>query len=182
MHRLAERRKLAAMDASKQVLVAYYSMTGNTARVARDLGARLGADIESIQDSEHGIGRLGQLAAAFDAWRKAPAKIGKLLHDPADYAMTVIGTPVWTWRMTPAVRAYLEQTRGRVRNVAFFVTSGDTEIGKLLPSLEAVSGQRAVASAGFNAGELADAVGYERQLAAFIEQVASAARSARRVA
>jgi hypothetical protein len=170
------------MSASKQVLVVYYSLTGNTARVARDLAGRLGADIESIQDKGHGIGVLGQFAAAFDAWRKAPAKISTLQHDPADYALTVVGTPVWTWQMTPAVRAYLRQTGGRIQNFAFFVTSGDTDVGKIASSLEAAARQRNVASAGFNAKELADAGTYERKLSAFVDQIAHASRSARMAA
>ena len=113
-------------NAEKRVLVVYYSLTGNTARVARDLAVRLGGDVESIQDEGHGTGFLGQLAAAFDAWRKAPARIGTIQRDPTGYAITVVGTPVWAWQMTPAVRAYLQNTRGKIRNVAFFIPSGNT--------------------------------------------------------
>jgi menaquinone-dependent protoporphyrinogen IX oxidase len=170
------------MSASKHVLVVYYSMTGNTARVARDLASRIDADIESIQDHSHGGGALGQFTGAFDAWRKAPAKIGALLRDPAEYAITVVGTPVWVGQMTPAVRAYLKQTSGRLHNVAFFVTSGDTDVGKIQPSLELAAGRKAVASAGFNATELGDAATYETKLAVFAEEIARASGLARRVA
>lgn len=170
------------MDASKSLLIAYYSLTGNTARVATDLAARLGADLESIQDKGHGTSVLGHFTAAFDAWRRAPAHIGALQQDPAQYAITVIGTPVWTWQMTPAVRAYLKEVRGRIHDVAFFVTSGDTDVRKVLPSLEAEAGIRSVASAGFNAHELSDAATYEKKLATFADSIMSAARSAQRVA
>lgn len=170
------------MNASKPVLVAYYSLTGNTARAARDLAARLGADIECIQDNSHGTGVLGRFGAAFDALRKAPAKIGALLRDPAEYSITIVGTPIWVGQMTPAVRAYLKQTRGRIQNVAFFVTSGDTDVGNIAPSLEAEAGQGSVASAGFNARELSDARTYEEKLSAFVDKIQSASRSARRVA
>jgi flavodoxin len=170
------------MDTSKSVLIAYYSLTGNTARVATGLAARLGADLESIQDKGHGTGTLGQLAAAFDAWRKAPAHISELQRDPAQYAITVIGTPVWTWQMTPAVRAYLKEARSGIHNVAFFVTSGDTDVRKILPSLEAEAGIKSVASAGFNARELSETATYEAKLAAFAQEITSAVRAAQRVA
>lgn len=170
------------MNASKPVLIAYYSLTGNTARVATDLAARLGADVESIQDKSHGVGVFGRIAAAIDALRKTSSKIGPLQHDPAEYAITVVATPVWVGQMTPAVRAYLKQTRGRIQNVAFFVTSGDTDIGKMAPALAASAGQSPVASAGFNARELADAATYENKLSAFVEEITSATRSTRRVA
>lgn len=170
------------MDTSKSVLVVYYSLTGNTARVAKDLADRLGADLESIQDKSHGTGAWGQFSAAFDAWRKAPARIGALQQDPAQYAVTVIGTPVWTWQMTPAVRAYLKQARGRVQNVSFFVTSGDTEVHKVLPSLEAEAGMKSVAAAGFSARELSEPATYETKLAALVQEISSAATATRKVA
>jgi hypothetical protein len=161
-------------SAERQVLVVYYSLTGNTARVARDLAVRLNGDVESIQDGGHGTGFLGQLAAAFHALRKTPARIGTIQRDPTRYAITVVGTPVWSWQMTPAVRAYLQNTRGKIRNVAFFITSGDTDVARIAPSLEALAGRKAVASAGFNARELADAGTYQRKVSAFVDAITRA--------
>lgn len=164
-------------NAARQVLVVYYSLTGNTARVARDLAARLGADIESIRDEGHGTGFLSLFAAAFDAWRKAPAKIGAIQRDPSSYDVAVVGSPVWARQMTPAVRAYLQSTRGKARNMAFFVTSGDTDIEKIAPALEEVAARKAVASAGFNARELADPATYQGKIDAFVEAIGVSRRS-----
>jgi hypothetical protein len=161
-------------SAEKQVLIVYYSLTGNTARVPRDLAVRLNGDVESIQDEGHGTGFLGQLTAAFHALRKTPARIGTIQRDPTRYAIAVVGTPVWSWQMTPAVRAYLQNTRGKIRNVAFFVTSGDTDVARIAPSLEALAGRKAVASAGFNARELADADTYQRKVSAFVDAITRA--------
>ena len=162
---------------NKCVLVAYYSLSGNTARVARDLAARLNADIESIQDLEHGTGLLGRLAAVFDALRKAPASIGTIQHDPTAYELIVVGTPVWVGQMTPAVRAYLQAIRGRTRNVALFVTSGNTGIEKIAPSMETLAERQAAASIGFNAKELAAAATYKERLDTFAASVERALAS-----
>lgn len=166
------------MTTSKSVLVAYYSVTGNTATVARDLAARLDADIEIIHDKERGTGVLGRLGTTFGAWRQAPAKIGALRCNPEDYAITVVGTPVWNGQMTLAARAYLNQTAGRTQSVAFFITSSDTDISQMARSLEAAAGRTAVAAEGFNAADLADAATYERMLADFAGRIAQ--RIARR--
>lgn len=182
IHRATDVTKGVHMNASKPVLVACFSSTGNTARVARDLAERLNADIESIQDRRHRAGLLGQFTAAIDAWRAAPGKIEPLRYDPADYAITIVGTPVWTAKMTPAVRAYLRETRGRIQSAAFFVTSGNTDIGKLLPSLESAAERTSVASAGFNAHELRDAATYERKLSALVDEVKRAVQLSRRAA
>jgi menaquinone-dependent protoporphyrinogen IX oxidase len=143
------------MSSSRQVLIVYYSLTGNTARVATDLAKRLDADVESIRDEQHGASCLGFMRAAFDAWRKAPARIGAPRFDPSNYAITLIGTPVWVGQMTPAVRAYLRSMRGKLCNAAFFITSGSTDVEKIAPAMEVLAPRTAVAWAGFNAQSIA---------------------------
>ncbi len=170
------------MSDTKGTLVVYYSLTGNTARVATDLAAKLDADLESIRDRGHGVGFWAALKAGYDAMKDRPARIDPLQRDPADYALTLIGTPVWGWKMTPAVRAYLQQTAGRLHDVAFFVTSGNTDVTTLLPSLEGLAKRTAIASAGFNGRELADGIVYKRKLSRFVEAIRSPRPAARTAA
>ena len=155
----------------RKILVAYYSLSGNTARVARDIAARVGADIESIQDPGHGVGFFGYLKDSLDALRNIPAKIGPLAKNPADYALTIVGTPVWAGHLTPAVRSYLQQTQGRLGKVAFFVTSGNTGVAKIVPSIELLADTRLIASAGFNARELSERGSYDEKLTAFLKEI-----------
>jgi flavodoxin len=159
------------MPPRKQILVVYYSLTGNTARVATDLAARLDADLERIEDRRHGTGFLRYVMAAYDALRKAPAPIGSVKHNPAEYAMTVIGTPVWVGQITPAVRAYLQQMNGKLPAAAYFVTSGDTEIEKIAPSLQLTANCKPSALVGLSARELKQADVYEQKLSAFVQSI-----------
>lgn len=153
---------------AKKVLVAYYSLSGNTARVAHDIAIRTGADIESIRDPGHGTGFVGFLKSCIDALRGVSARIGPLRRDFTAYDLTVIGTPVWAGRMTPAIRAYLQITQGKLGRVGFFVTSGNTDVTRLLPALESVAGTKAFAAAGFSAKDLKRPDVYERTLAVFL--------------
>jgi Flavodoxin len=162
---------VATKTSAGKILIAYYSRTGRTARVARDIAARTGGDIERIQDPRHRIGCLGYLEAIRDAVRGAPARIPPITRKPSDYAMTIIGTPVWAWKMTPAVRAYLRQTQQQLARVAFFVTSGDTDIARVAPPMEALIGIKAVASIGFNNRELNDERLYEEKLRGFLAAI-----------
>jgi len=155
----------------KKALVAYYSLSGNTARVAHDIAARVGADIESIHDPGHGVGFFGYLKDSLDAVRGVPAKIGPLAKNPADYALTIVGTPIWAGHLTPAVRSYLQQTRGRLGKVACFVTSGSTGVAKIVPSIELLADTRLIASVGFNARELEEQNAYGEKLAAFLNEL-----------
>jgi multimeric flavodoxin WrbA len=135
----------------QKILVAYYSMTGNTARVARDIAARTGADLESLRDPSHGTGFFGFIKASVDTLRGSVPKVGPLTRDITGYDLTIIGTPVWARRMTPAIRAYLQITRGR-----------------LLPALERAAAAKALASAGFNQQELKNPGVYDAKLTAFL--------------
>jgi len=87
-----------------RILIAYYSLSGNTARVAKDLAKLIGGDIESIRDREHGVGFLGYLKATVDALRRVPAQIGPLSKNPADYTLTIM--TVVALIFTPLVLAY----------------------------------------------------------------------------
>jgi flavodoxin len=156
-----------------KTLVVYYSLTGNTARVARDIAKRMGADLESIRDRDHGTGFFGFLKNCVDALRGATAWIAPLARDPGQYALTLVGTPVWAGKVTPAVRAYLQQTRGRCSRVAFFVTSGNTDVARVLPALEAEAQVHAIAAAGFNARELKEQGLYDAKLASFSNELHS---------
>jgi hypothetical protein len=73
--------------------------------------------------------------------------------------------------MTPAVRAYLQQTRGKFGRLAFFVTSGNTDIARLRPALEEAADAHAIAAAGFSVSELKDADVYEAKLNAFLDDL-----------
>jgi multimeric flavodoxin WrbA len=43
---------------------------------------------------------------------------------PRDYAVVVLGTPVWAGNMSSPVRAYINQHRAEIRNLALFCTQG----------------------------------------------------------
>ena len=156
------------MKPAKRILVVYYSLSGNTGRVAEDLAARLGAERERIGDLKNRRGFLGYLRAVLDSIRERPAQLGATGKLPSDYALTIIGTPVWAGKMTPAVRAYLRSIHGRCNDVAFFTTSGSTAAERVVPAMERLVDRQAVAFAGFNYGDLNTAALYERKVATFL--------------
>ena len=157
------------MKAGRRILVVCYSLTGNTERVAKDLAARLGAELEMIDDRKNRRGFFGHLGAALDSVRERSAQIADIRKYPSDYALTLIGTPIWGGKMTPAVRAYLRAVRGRINDVAFFTTSGSTGAEKVVPAMEALVGRKAVAFSGFNARELKAAADYDQKIATFLD-------------
>lgn len=131
-----------------RTVILYYSRTGNTRNVAETLAATLGADLEEIRDTRDRSGLLGYVRAAHDAMRKRSAEVEPLGLTVADYDLVVIGTPVWAFTMTPAVRQILETQRDNLRAVAFFCTTGDSGMARTFRDMESVCGRapRAVMS------------------------------------
>jgi hypothetical protein len=164
-------------DASgKKTLVVYYSLSGNTARVAQEIARLARADIEVLRDfdREPPLGFLGYVRAALDALRGKPGRLGALACDPHNYALIVIGTPVWAGRMTPAIRAYLERYKDALSRVGFFVTSGRTNASQVVLPMETVIGHRAEAFVGFDAADLVDQGVCNDRIAGFLRALREA--------
>lgn len=102
-------------------LVLYYSRTGNTRFVAEETARLLKADCEQIAENKHRAGALGYIAAAKDAFMRRNAEIRPLKSDIQAYELVVIGQPVWSFNMVPAVRSLLRKHR-LCRKVALFCT------------------------------------------------------------
>ena len=103
-------------------LVVFYSRTGNTKFVAEEIAKKLKADIDKILDEKDRKRKIiGWIVAGRDGMKKSLTEI-KYKKNPNDYDLVIIGTPIWGWSMTPAIRTYL--TNNKFKNVAFFLTYG----------------------------------------------------------
>lgn len=103
-------------------LVVYYTRTGKTKFVAEAIAAQLGADIEEVIDLKKRQGKIGWIMGGKDATRKSFTKIAPTKNALADYDLIVIGTPIWAWSPTPAIRTYISQNDLSGKKVALFYT------------------------------------------------------------
>jgi len=103
-------------------LVVYYSRTGNAKFVAEKIAAELGSDIEEILDLKNREGKLGWISAGRDASKEKCAQIAPAKMAPKDYDLLIIGTPVWAWGPTCAIRTYLGNNDLSGKKVALFFT------------------------------------------------------------
>ncbi len=79
-------------DARRKMLVVYYSLSGNTAGVARDIAGLAHADIEVLRDfdREPPLGFLGYIKAGNGcAGEASHARLGSVVCDPRNYALVV---------------------------------------------------------------------------------------------
>ena len=145
------------MPSMKKILLVYYSRTGFTRTVAQHIAKACHADIEAIEVQSGWCRRStapGYVRCAMEAILQVKPGIQAGQHAPADYDLTLIGTPIWFWSMSSPVRSYLEAHRHEIRKLGFFCTFGGSGEAKVLKDLQQLSGKRAVASLALSDAEI----------------------------
>lgn len=107
-----------------KVLIVYYSRTGTTRKVAAELAAISGWDLERVIDTRPREGLLGYLRAGLDALLERHTRLAPSRADPASYDFVVVGTPVWNGSVSTPIRTWLAEHAGRLPGLAFFATEG----------------------------------------------------------
>jgi flavodoxin len=105
-------------------LVAYYSWTGNTAKVAHLIAETLSADIERINEIEPRGGFLAFSAAVVASLFKRSPPILQPTKNVADYDVVILGCPVWASNMATPMRSFIMRESPKIKQVAFFCTLG----------------------------------------------------------
>jgi len=119
----------------KKTLVVYYSRTGTTKILANLLAKKLNANIDEITDLSKRLGMIGWLTSGKDATQKKLTRI-EYKKDPSKYDLVIIGGPVWSGTVSPAIRAYLTKEKENMSKVAFFSTAGSLKSVGALKTME----------------------------------------------
>ncbi|MGA3052059.1 MAG: hypothetical protein ABSE00_09090 [Chitinispirillaceae bacterium] len=158
-----------AVAQGKKILVVYYSKTGTTERVSRDVASALNADLERVVDRKNRNGFFAFFSSGKDAMGKKQTSIEPLPRDPASYDLVVVGTPVWAGNITPAIRTFLMMNKDKLPDVAYIITAAHTPAEKIIPACIDITGKKPVAYLGLVKKELKDNKVYRWKLSSFID-------------
>jgi flavodoxin len=136
----------------KKILIAYYSRTGTTKKLAETLAKELNCDLEEIKTARDRKGPLGYLISGREATLKKSAKILPAAKNPAEYDLLIIGTPIWTFNVSSPARAYLSQNKDRFKKVAFFCTQGGGGHERAFKEMAEICQQHPLATLALNSG------------------------------
>jgi flavodoxin len=137
-----------------QALVVYFSRTGYTRKIAEEIAARCGADLEAIEDVRARTRIFGYLRSAREAYKKLPVEIRQAAKNPSDYDLVILGTPVWAGNVSSPMRAYLTAHGDELKRVAVFCTQGRSGAERVLNDMAELCGRKPVASLAINDGEI----------------------------
>lgn len=110
-------------DKDSTVLVVYYSRSGNTEAMAREVARKFNADIIKIETERYSLGYQGWRNAANDADDKVTmVQIKPEIVDMEKYRLVFIGSPIWWYRPAPPLWTLVEKNDFRKKNVILFNT------------------------------------------------------------
>lgn len=158
-----------------RILIAYFSMTGRTRPIAKEIARTTGADLEEIREPRRRDGLRGIGSALVDAMLRRITPIVDPTRDPADYDVVIVGGPIWAGRLASPVRRYVRDYAGKAPQIAFFCTAGGQKADAAFADLQRLCKHAPRATCLVDANHLEP----EAHRAAIAHFVAHAARAAR---
>ena len=129
-------------------LVAYFSASGVTAKLAKKLAEAIDADLFEIKPVE-------PYSEADQNWKNPLArcnkeKIGKkdvpvsgIVENMDEYDTVYLGFPIWYWAAPKVVNTFIKQYDFSHKKVVLFATSGGSDMGKTAEKLQPYLGSEA---------------------------------------
>jgi flavodoxin len=136
------------------VLTIYFSRTGATRKIAEEIQARCGGELEPIEEPRSRAGIVGYFRSAREALNRTTSEIRPAKLHPGNFDLVILGTPVWAGHMSSPLRAYLEAHKGELKQVAFFCTLGGSGAAKVLAELAALCERAPVATVAVTDAEI----------------------------
>ena len=146
---------MAESKSNKKVLVAYFSASGVTAKVAERLSKATGADLFEIKPAQpytsadlDWTNKKSRSSVEMDDRNSRPA-IANKVADMSQYDVIFVGFPIWWYREPSIIDTFMESYDFSGKQVIPFATSGGSGMGdsgsimqKLAPKAKVDSGKR----------------------------------------
>lgn len=108
------------------ILCVYYSRTGNTETLVREIAQELNCECVKLDDGVDRSGWTGWLRSGMQAVAREVPEIRDVqtVLPLNAYDLVIIGTPVWAGRCSAPVRSFLKKYGGQLRRAAYVITRG----------------------------------------------------------
>ncbi len=122
-----------------EILVAFYSRSGKTKKVAEAISDILKCDKEEIFDTKNRKEIPGFLSAGTDANLRRLTAIKEIKNNPSLYDLVIIGIPIWSSNISTPIRTYLSLCKEEFKKVAFFCTRLGSDSKKVFADMKNLS-------------------------------------------
>lgn len=135
----AQAKQAQPQTEGKKVLVAYFSHTGNTEKVAQVIQSKTGGDLFKIETAtpySNVYREVTEVAKQEKADNARPA-LKNTVSDMAQYDVVFVGYPIWWYTAPMAVATFADSYDFSGKTVITFCTSGGSPISDSTPDMKA---------------------------------------------
>lgn len=121
-----------------RILVVYYSFEGNTKLIAESMAKETGSDIlklEVVKPISNDATKY--IVGGKQAILKEKPKLMPYEFKAENYDVLFIGTPIWAWNYTPALRTFFAENSIKNKKIALFSCCGSSN-GKTFENIKKV--------------------------------------------
>jgi flavodoxin len=134
-----------------KTLVVYYSFENNTRFIAETIAEAIQADLlelKPLQDLKtHGFMKF--IWGGKQVFLRQKPDLAEFKHNPLDYDLLFLGTPVWAFNYAPAMRTFLSKVQLKNKKIALFCCFSENG-GKTLAKMRAeLRGNEIIGEKGF---------------------------------
>lgn len=156
---------------SGKILVVYFSRSGETKILAREISQKLNCVLEEIKPLKPYSGFLGFQRAMLQAMFKRTPDIRPLQNNIADYDLVILGSPVWNGSLSGPTRSFIAKHKNDLKNVAFFATQGGKYGQKnIFEQMKKSSGKTPLAILSVNDKEISSGA-YKNSISTFVSKL-----------
>jgi flavorubredoxin len=119
-----------------KTLIAYYSRSGVTAKLAALLAEALNADIVKLECRKYRLAGVGYLMAGYDSVKGNLPNIEVSPVDFEKYDLVVFGSPIWTSYPALPLRSLLSESPALKRAAAFVTFGGHSAPAKAFDMIQ----------------------------------------------
>ena len=149
-----------------KTLVAYFSASGVTAKVAEKLAGAIGADLYEIKPEQaytdadlNWQDKQSRSSVEMNDRSSRPA-IGNKVENMEQYDTVFVGFPIWWYREPSIIDTFMEAYNFDGKTVITFATSGGSGLGDSAKNMqELAKGAKVVDGKRFSSGASADELG-----------------------
>lgn len=138
---------------TKSVLLVFYSDSGHTRKAIDEVATLLDAAgwrtaVELIEPLDLKRGAWGFFLRAWRAGTKRASTIAPPQHNPGDFDLVVVGSPLWGRHLSTPAQGYLKRHAAKLPPVALVATMSGSPLAPLEKDIADIIGRRPVAAVG----------------------------------
>ena len=117
----------AQQGTEDKILIIYHSLTGNTKACCEAMQQALGADTIEVKDLVDRSGRWGFFKTAIGSLLGMHTEIEPQNPDLSSYPHIILGSPIWTGKLSMAIRTLIDKNSFEGKKVVIFTTTNAFE-------------------------------------------------------